>query len=179
MNIDYEKQAQDFLNKTGCTFKAKYLKHAKYFPDDDQKRDIYEITIIRNTRKWIFKFGQSIHNSGIVLYNNKTNTRTFHKGIICPDEYRTRPNKQLKTWYGCTHHDISLFNCKFEKPTPYDVLSCVGVSSSDNFTDFCDEFGYDTDSIKAKKTYEATSKGTINIERIWTDSEIEELSEIR
>lgn len=60
---DYQKQAQDFLTKSGTSFKAKYLKHDLYFADDKKPRDIYRITLKRNGGKYSFKFGQSIANS--------------------------------------------------------------------------------------------------------------------
>ena len=60
---EYEKQAQDFLFKSGTTFKAKYVKHDLYFADDKEPRDIYRITLKRNGETYSFKFGQSIANS--------------------------------------------------------------------------------------------------------------------
>jgi hypothetical protein len=60
---DYEKQAQDFLNSTNTEFKAEFLKNDYYFESDSIKRDIYEITLKRNTRSYTFNFSQSMVNS--------------------------------------------------------------------------------------------------------------------
>jgi hypothetical protein len=38
---DYDKQAKDFLTKTGTTLYVKYLNHEKYFEDDKEPRDTY------------------------------------------------------------------------------------------------------------------------------------------
>ena len=67
--MDYQQQALDFLQSTNTKFSVKFLDHAKYFDDDDTTRDIYEITIARNGRKFVFKFGQSVVKSG--RYKNK------------------------------------------------------------------------------------------------------------
>jgi hypothetical protein len=39
------------------------------------------------------------------------------------------------------------------KPKPYDVLACLTTTKPETFKDFCENFGYDVDSIKALKTY--------------------------
>lgn len=44
---DYEKQAQDFLDATGTTIEKKFLKCDKYFDDDKESRNIWEITLKR------------------------------------------------------------------------------------------------------------------------------------
>ena len=41
-------------------------------------------------------------------------------------------------------------------PTAYDVLACLQKYDVGSFEDFCDEFGYNNDSIKALKIYKAT-----------------------
>lgn len=51
---------------------------------------------------------------------------------------------------------------KPKKPTIMDVLHSmmIGDISNMNFNDFCNEFGYDNDSIKALKIYKACEKET-------------------
>jgi len=41
------------------------------------------------------------------------------------------------------------------EPTMYDVLTCLEKYDHPTFEDFCGEFGYDTDSRSAEKTYDA------------------------
>jgi len=60
---DYQKQAQDFLDKTGAKLSISYLKHGKYFDDDKDSRDIYSCTLKRGKKSYKFNFGQSIRNS--------------------------------------------------------------------------------------------------------------------
>ena len=128
---DHEKQANDFLQKTGATLKADLLGNFPYFDSDKESRDVYQITITRGGRKpWTFRFGQSIRNSDGVT-----------------------------------------------KPTAYDVLSCVQRYDIGTFDDFCSDFGYDTDSRKAEKTYFAVQREVSECQRIFGDS-MEDLENI-
>ena len=67
---------------------------------------------------------------------------------------------------------------KLTAPTAYDVLACLQKYDIGTFESFCSEFGYDTDSKRAEKTYNAVIKEWAGVQSIWTDSEIEELQEI-
>lgn len=54
-----------------------------------------------------------------------------------------------------------------KEPSLYDILTCVGSDlslymNSRNFEDFCSELGYDSDSIKALKTYNQLKKQYFN-----------------
>lgn len=60
---DYEKQAEEFLQKTGTTFSAEFVKHGKHFTDEKYSRDIYTCELRRGDRFYIFQFGQSLKES--------------------------------------------------------------------------------------------------------------------
>lgn len=64
METNYEKQAEDFMTKTGTTLKVKFQKYDKHFADDKGKRDIYRITLKRAGQSYTFSFGQSLENTG-------------------------------------------------------------------------------------------------------------------
>ena len=64
-------------------------------------------------------------------------------------------------------------------PTSYDVLSCLQKYDVGTFEDFCSEFGYDTDSVKALKTYKAVQDEFKNVQALFNDYEIELLQEIQ
>ena len=70
----------------------------------------------------------------------------------------------------------SLYNGSKE-PTMYDVLPCLEKSDVGTFEDFCDEFGYDTDSRRAERTYNAVRKEYAAVERLFGDV-MDELYEI-
>ena len=63
-------------------------------------------------------------------------------------------------------------------PTAYDVLAGVTKYEIGTFDNFCSEFGYDTDSRSAYKTYKAVLKEWKNIERLFNPDQLELLQEI-
>ena len=65
MDTNYEKQATDFLEKTGCKMEIRFKENRTYFPNDKEQRDVYGIKITRGKRSWSFDFGNSINNTGI------------------------------------------------------------------------------------------------------------------
>ena len=62
-------------------------------------------------------------------------------------------------------------------PSMYNVLACLTKYYVGSFEDFCSEFGYDTDSRKAERTYKAVCKEFAAVERLFSDV-MEELQEI-
>ena len=64
------------------------------------------------------------------------------------------------------------------KPNEYDVLVCLTKYEPGTFENFCGDFGYDTDSRRAEKTYKAVLKEYAEVCRIWTEAERAELAEI-
>jgi hypothetical protein len=81
MNTNYEKQAADFMTKTGATMKVDYLKNDYHFDGDKETRDIYRITLKRAGRRYSFNFGTS-------LTDTKTNTApTAYDVLACLTNY--------------------------------------------------------------------------------------------
>lgn len=64
-----------------------------------------------------------------------------------------------------------------EEPTMYDVLTCLTKYDVGTFENFCSEFGYDTDSRTAERTYKAVCKEYAAVERLFGDI-LDELQEI-
>jgi hypothetical protein len=67
------------------------------------------------------------------------------------------------------------------RPSAYSVLACISSDQycPDTFKDFCSDYGYDTDSIKVLKTFKVCSKFARRIRNFFTETELEELSEIQ
>ena len=174
---EYEKQGLDFLTKTGTTLTVQFVENGKHFSDDDQTRDIYKITLTRGRRSYSFRFGQSISRSAKV--KDKLNGREFTlSGKSAGNHTYTylRPEKFPKK--------KTDFNSDFKfiegtPPTAYDVLSCLTKHDPGTFDDFCSDFGYDSDSRKAKKTYKAVRSEYLEISRLFSESEREEMSDIQ
>ena len=65
------------------------------------------------------------------------------------------------------------------KPTTYDILSCLQTDDLVDFKDFCDNFGYSDDSIKAEKIYRAVLNEYENLKMLYSDEELLKISEIQ
>lgn len=156
----YTKQAQDFLTKTNTTLDVEYIGHGPHFDDDKESRDIYRFTLTRDGRKYSAKFGQSIAHSGTPTESYKVNSKFDRTN---PGSFPTKPEH---------------FERKRKKPMAYDILACLTKYDVGTFENFCAEFGYDTDSRKAEKTYFAVQREYEGVCRIWNAKEREELAEI-
>lgn len=66
------------------------------------------------------------------------------------------------------------------EPTAYDALSCLNLDSyiPDNFQVFCDNAGYNSDSIKANRIYKRVDKFARRINAFFTTEELEALREV-
>ena len=95
------------------------------------------------------------------------------------DKYQIKLSNKKSTEY-FEFYD-SLNNSKNIKKSvrAYDFLSVFYPDDSTNFEDFCEIYGYSTDSISAFKTYLAVIDESKKLRRLFTENEIEELCEIQ
>lgn len=177
MKTNYEKQAEDFLTKTGCKMSITFKENRRYFPGDKEARDVYEIEIKRGQRVWKFKFGNSITDSEFVAVYGKSRYKI-------PSEMRTKSNSEIALYVKWNlQSDFGTVKADHIKrpvpPSEYSVLACLTKCDPGSFEDFCSEYGYDSDSKTADRVYAAVKEEWLNVCRIWNDSEIEELCEIQ
>lgn len=68
-----------------------------------------------------------------------------------------------------------------EKPTAYDVLSCISSETTiyDGFAEFCSEFGYDQDSRKAEQMWKVYNKTSRKLNKFFSEEELEDLRQIQ
>lgn len=176
---EYQQQALDFLKETNTVvyielckgqtcpdwgkcepFKYQVGSRAVKVPHNHGKK--YLITIVRGERSISFDFWNSIK-----------------------DTYEVSANRFIKNLMDNHVLNVDLDNIKAKdmtKPREYDILACISgdaYAMELTFEEFCSEYGYDTDSIKAKSTYDATCDLSRKIHRIWNTQEIEQLQEIR
>lgn len=182
---EYEQEAQQFLKETNTEFKAEFLKNGFHFQDDKEPRDIYLITLKRGEREFKFNFGQSLNNSGKYISlitqnfkNPKDDKEDLTRGQSLTEEEYKKIFWKIKRDFGDIKGIIEL-NKNFEIPSAYDVLAGLTCSEVGDFKNFCDDFGYDTDSRKAEKTYKAVLEEWNNIKMLYTDEEILKLQEIQ
>jgi hypothetical protein len=173
MKTDYNLKAKSFLKKTNSKMTIEYLKTDKYFDDDKEERDIYNITLSRGLRSFSFTFGNSIANSRYKIATREF-TRNELKGLL-------HENGTLKKYlFGNKYFTINN-NDKIDYPKPpsfYDILACMEKYDVGSFEDFCNEFGYDVDSRKAEKTYIAVCNEYKNLCSLYNEEEIEQLADI-
>lgn len=174
MKTNYERQAQDFLNAVGATIKIEYKRSGKHFDSDTEDRDIYSVLILRGNRSYLFDFGQSLNDSGfyVKIGKNKYPLRS---------EWLKAKDLAFKIKYLINSgYTSSIDTIHYPKaPTPYSILACLTKYDPGTFEDFCSEFGYDTDSKKAEKTYNAVKEEYLNVCSLFSDAELEQLQEIQ
>jgi len=67
---------------------------------------------------------------------------------------------------------------KNETPNAYDLLACMTKYHPGSFENFCGDFGYDSDSRKALKTYNSVVRDWGKVSVFFTAEELKELEEI-
>jgi len=63
-------------------------------------------------------------------------------------------------------------------PVAYDLLACLTKYEVGTFENFCSEYGYDTDSRQAEKTYHSVVREWRKVSNFFTAGELAELQEI-
>ena len=174
----YEQQAAEFLQNTNTKLSVEFSHHGKHFADDKSTRDVYTCTLSRGKRSYTFNFGQSIVNSGF-YYTIGKQKFTIDRKYLQP-EFKKNLIFHIKKESGFTflnngESDVIHYP---KAPTAYDILACLTKYDPGTFEDFCSEFGCDTDSRNAERTYKAVVKEWEAVNRLFTDEEIEELTEI-
>ena len=168
---NYDKQANDFLEKTNTSIEVEFLKVGDHF-NDGVMRDIYSVTIKRGQRSYWFEFGQSVNDSGFYAMQGKRRTDLDRSLIDKPDALR-------KIIILLPMQMIANDKIHYPKaPTEYSILACLTKHPVTTFEDFCSEYGYDEDSRKVKKIYKAVKDEWLNVCAIWSGEEIELLQEI-
>jgi hypothetical protein len=168
----YEQQAIDFCESIGLEIKATFVRNGKYFDYDKETRDIYAVSFIginRKGRDFDIQFGQSIAHSGAWICKDKN--KKFEKTFS--------DKRDAVAHYSKYHTSWPEKNKAQRSPTAYDVLVCITKYDPGTFEEFCSEFGCDTDSRKAEKTYNAVCDEWRKVRSFFKDSEIEQLQEIQ
>lgn len=233
----YEQQATDFCNKYGVVIETKFLRYGKYWEDDKQERNIYEVTLKKDGKTYTFNFGQSINQScetvtrsikdkgekipvycGVSRGNKISGSVKFDlipplyeitseeveklAEQLCSDFVASAKeyNKSAKQWNRVNvndtpHRFIAPINRAIQTalggsweeyierkektpPTAYDILACLTKYDPHTFEDFCADFGYDTDSRKAERTYKAVKEEWNGLQALFNNDELTELQEI-
>lgn len=166
---DYVINAEKTLADMGIEFSALFLEHGKHFDSDKESRDIYELSLTRGKRTVSFRFGQSLNCSG--KYLSRHSNKAFTNQPI--------DRSHSKNSHICPGYQNWQLNPNFSTPTSYDLLACLTKYPPGAFEDFCSEFGYDTDSRRAEKTYQGCVEEYFKVCAIFSPDELEIIQEIQ
>lgn len=171
----YDKQAQEFTEKTGLKIYKGYCGHYKRFEDAKYISSQWRIKFSRKGKKefW-FDFSQSCHNSF-----SKTEMSGFRKKPLDVKDFHYLAVKEtLET--GATEHSLP-FTLHWDRtpPSDYDILTCLTKYDIGTFEDFCGEFGYSEDSRKTEKTYFAVQKEYQDLRGMFSEAELVLMAEIQ
>lgn len=145
----YQIEAETLLQNMGIKFAAAFLYHGPHFEDEKEYRNVWQLTLTRGRDVISVKFGQSINEFFIFEKSRETGRLTK----------RLRPIKII--------------------PNAFDLLTCLTKNDPGSFSNFCAEFGFDTDSRKAEKTYLAVREEWEQVSRFFTVDEIEKIQEVQ
>lgn len=176
-NSQYNEAVNLVKDSFNLEFKAEFLENGLHFQGDKETRDIYNITLKRGQRKYTFKFGQSIVNSGFYAKYGRTKYDIpINKVHLSDSELKRYVKQNFNFDFNRGHNDKII---RPIAPTLYDVLTCLQKYEVGTFENFCDDFGYNSDSMTAKKTYKAVVKEYDKMCGLFSDDELEVLQMIQ
>lgn len=163
----YLKEAIKILNDIGCKYKITYGGWDNNpLWTEKEKRDFYFVNLETSKGEIEFKFWDSIFNTDL-------------RHLDC--------YKFARKHYAYMYGRLSMYDAeikwgedrrKLKEPNIYDVMSCVTKYDPGSFEDFCCEYGYDDDSIRALKIYKAVCDEWQKMCQIFTEEDMEKLREI-
>ena len=168
---EYLEQAKNFLNNANAKCEIVYggISRNENWKEKE-KRNWYDVTITTPRGKMTFTFWDSIHNT-------KISTMTFEEYAKKKLKYNRVEDMSYREKVKAKNY---LARLKADTvPNEYDVLACLEKYDPGTFEDFCSEFGYDEDSKTAERIYIAVIKQYKDLTKIFTEEQMEELSEIQ
>lgn len=178
--MDYKKQGEDFLTATGTTLEViETVPQIKPHWDDSDKHISYSVTLKNERGSYTFNFWGSIYDFEMVLRAKLVEERhdTQSPQYFSVKEFLKQKGQPI----GMTGIDARRLSEKTReavKPNAYDVLASMYLLYSDTFEDFCAEYGYDTDSIKAERTYKEVLQQDRMLRKLFTNDQLDQLSDI-
>lgn len=173
----YSEAAELVAKEFGIKMTAEFVANKKHFDDDEEDRDVYSITLCVGSRSYKFKFGQSLNDSGFYVLQGKRKTYLDRTKIKTRQDAIMHINALAGQGFV---FDANIDTIHFPVvPTMYDILTCLTKYDPDSFENFCSEYGYDTDSRKAEKTYNAVCDEWLNVSRLFSDEQLEVLQLIQ
>lgn len=167
---EYQAQAKEFLASCNATMEINFIgkEVPSHWLGETKPHNKYQFTITTPKGKYTSYFWDSLHNTEISEMSVAKYAEKKYKARYDVLSYREK-----------TIAAKELAALKAEaKPAEYDILACMEKYGYDSFTDFCNEFGYSTDSISARETYLACGEEYVGLRRIFTEEQMKMLREI-
>jgi hypothetical protein len=179
---EYEKQANDLLAKLGITFTAELIgKDCPRFCEDAiAERDMHALdTYPRKShihgKHYRCTFQRDGHSKG-----KEANGYTGSMSIDFWNSYADEEYNKLGT-ASYRHGETLLRYDRKGKRTvsAYDVLACITKSEPGTFEEFCSEFGYSSDSMRAHDTWKAVRAEWRKVQGFFYPDEITAIQEVQ
>lgn len=190
---EYDTQAEAFLSANGLKFRATLsdTKTPGWAKDGEAHGHHYRVTISRASRPAmkgafdVFEDGKKVNT---VFYSASANVDAdevkrslvnhdgMSDGITVKAARATAGDRLVFDFWG-SQNDAATGR----QPSAYDVLACISSDAytPETFEDFCAEYGYEADSIKALQTFRRADRFAKRLRAFFTEAELEALSEIR
>ncbi len=166
---EYMERAEKFLQETNSTMKIEFAGTA--INDDwDEKnpRNRYSVTLTTPKGSMQIDFWDSLYNTN--RYN------------MTLDDYARKKYGRYFNGLDVLERNTVYSGLKRQKdaskPSTYDILACLTKYDPGIFEDFCSDYGYSNDSIKAMKTYFAVQNEYARLSKLFTSEQMEKLREI-
>lgn len=179
---DYQGQGTAFLEATGTTMKvveAVPQAAAEWAKDDEHHGVKYVITLTNSRHSYTFDYWGSVFHSdklarAIVCDTNRDNMSPDY--FLIKDFLKDNGKKAPLNSFGLPR--LAALVREVIAPSAYDVLVCLHPMQADTFEEWCSEFGYDNDSIRAERTYRACVQQDRAMLRMFTNEQLQALEEI-
>jgi hypothetical protein len=180
---DSDKAVQELLNEKGVKYSFNYVGAPH---DDEWSHDLWNITLHNTSSNCIevFTYRTGIgHRLTRTLKGGAYNYMTFGRlqGLeIAAHRGALQLSKNDRLYFSVNRDEIrkTVFAVA---PTAASVLYCLlsdASASRESYKDWCDEFGYESDSIKALNIYNQCIENAEKINKIFKPTLIEQLSSL-
>lgn len=184
----YETQAQDFLSRNGLKFRAT-LSDSKIAPWSEPIMKDCPCCHGRGEKRNPQEKPQTVYEQQWGL-NKPTYSpcpechgkcKVEDKECPAPHHFRVTLSKEGNRLTFDFWSSIADAQAGVLTVTSYSVLACISgdAYTPETFADFCAEYGYESDSIKALQQFRRCGRFAKRLRAFFTESELQELSEIQ
>lgn len=172
ITINEQDQAvAEFLKAEKITYNASFQGTKK---SDNWERDQFVITFTNGKNSESFEYGCGVGHR-LEVARNAYKLSDFQLSGV----------KKLQDLIGESRLDSTVLDLGGKvyavKPTQASVLYCLfsdANSGSESFDDFCDNYGYNADSMKDFKIYQACMETAKKIRKLFTNEQRQQLAEL-